>query len=202
MQDYPMPVPYRNLDFATWEWAGKQLAYTTAQTLIQQEWVNLQDINKHATIPTMMKGPRRGMVIVGKPNVGKTVLAAWIAREWLAKGFRVDWITFRPFLASVQGSYSEGSKAYQIIDRISNSRYLIIDDLVSSLRGHGLSADKLHLLDIIITNRAEKRLPTIITTTLTTQKEWEASTDGSILKSVLSLCAWVELGGKAWGLLE
>jgi hypothetical protein len=100
-------------------------------------------------------------IIVGPPGAGKTTLAAAFLRQSLENGVE----TARLVVAIQLEETDEGRAIY---DRALHARELIIDDVGAELHGAlaatGLAAQRIRLVDNLISLRFQRRLRTVITT--------------------------------------
>lgn len=79
-------------------------------------------------IRSMIRGDKRGFVLMGKPGVGKTTALAYTAQTLLV---RIDQLTTDDigFMAHVSLKHLVGLRKFEDFDRLARIRFLIIDDL-------------------------------------------------------------------------
>jgi DNA replication protein DnaC len=103
------------------------------------------------------------LVFIGGHGSGKTHLASAIAAHCRDRGNDVLFIIVPPLLDYLRSTFSqEGNPSYEVFEQVKNVRVLVLDDFSES-SGTPWTREK---LDLLLNHRYLKRLPTVITSSL------------------------------------
>ena len=114
------------------------------------------------TAEQFIAGKIDGLFLTGVIGSGKTYLACAIARELVIQGKSVRFKSAPELFEDIRASFNGRGSEYEIIDRLSKTKYLIIDD-AGAEKSSDFTLDRLYL---IIDHRYSDELPTIITSNL------------------------------------
>lgn len=141
---------------------------------------------------------RDGAYIVGPVGVGKTHMAARMAKQALSENASVRFLTGGEFLRSIRDTYNgEGSEG-DVLSRLRKCDLLILDDL-----GKDKPTDwAVSMLFQLIDARYNEELPTVVTSQyerdelLRRFSAGEADTARAIVSRLFEMCPRVRLDGK------
>ncbi len=146
----------------------------------------------HEHVLNWLTNERPFFVFMGNPGVGKTYLSAAILNYLDEKGDNVFYTTHRRFIERIHKSIEDGKAQMESIDRISEVKFLIFDDLGSATCTEWQQEMILELID----RRYSKNLKTLITTNLDEKKIQDklGRRTASRLLDVKNskLCLWAE----------
>lgn len=138
---------------------------------------------------------RPGAVLSGPCGVGKSSIAAVIARGVSARGVPVMWRDFTEiYERDIKGTYRKNGNTLSVIETIGHAPFLIIDEMGHTQRTSPLRDDHFEKTQMILRKRWEKMLPTVITTNLTLKEFYQRFGD-PIADRVTELCHWITVGG-------
>ncbi len=141
----------------------------------------------------------KNLFITGKSGVGKTVLAAGIAKECIKNKIYFKWLNYTTFVMELQAMFGKEAQPpyvkrdpFEEAKRIAiDSAVLIIDDL-----GANKATEWVRQITYYIINEREQRmLPTIITSNFTLEEIAE-QIDVRISSRIIGLCKTIKLSGK------
>lgn len=137
-----------------------------------------------------------GLILYGPTGVGKSTLAACVARARLDRGQAVLWVDFNDFLAAVQDTYgSQGDvTARDLTIGAAHARFLIFDDMGDAERQRPISDDRRDITYSVLRHRRNEMLPTLITSNLTPEVMYQQF-GARIADRVFECCHAVEVAG-------
>lgn len=109
-----------------------------------------------------LKSPKNMLFIRGVPGTAKTYFCAAAANWLLEKGQEVRYINNRRFFENIQYAIGQGQNQFYSIDKISQAKFLIFDDLGSS----SCSEWQVEMVLDLVDRRYSSQLPTIFTSNL------------------------------------
>lgn len=118
--------------------------------------VNEQMLN---VVHGWMKNPKGFLNFLGCTGAGKTFLCASLLNYFWESGEEIWYISCRRFIQKIQYAIGENQNQYYEIQKISEQKILIFDDLGSSTNTDWQKEMILDLVD----RRYESRLPTVFT---------------------------------------
>ena len=132
------------------------------------------------------------LFITGGSGVGKTVLAASIAKECIDKKVAFKWIGCAQFIMELQAMYSKDNESpFDEAQRIANfNGVLIIDDIGAEKMSDWVR----QILYYIINEREQRLLPTVITSNFSLQQIAE-QIDIRISSRIAGMCKLIKLTG-------
>lgn len=143
--------------------------------------------------------PRPGLLLSGDNGIGKTTIAAIIFRYWAARGENVMWCDYTNLIKRIQATYSErheGATEDEIIGAIKNAALLVLDDVGAVAQAESrtprASVNRIEILFQIIHHRAQRHMPTIITTNLDGD-QLDTQFERRITSGIFGMCHAVRL---------
>ena len=107
--------------------------------------------------------PDEWLVYIGGHGSGKTHLASAIATHCRSRGDEVLFIIVPQLLDYLRSTFTqEGNPSYEVFEQVKNARVLVLDDFSETI-GTAWTREK---LDLLLNHRYLKRLPTVITSSL------------------------------------
>lgn len=138
----------------------------------------------------------QGLMFVGSVGTGKTHLAASIVNELVNNMHSVVFGNSADIIARMRKSFSGGDSDIDIIEKITSSDLVVIDDLGKEKESEYTST----IIYQIINRLYEDEKPIIITTNCTSEMLLERLGDKgeSILSRLMEMCIIVNLNGEDW----
>ena len=109
-----------------------------------------------------VKNPKDFLVLIGKPNTGKTYFCSAIANFLMEQRHVVKYYNSHRFIEEIQRAISKDILAYDVVNKMASYDFFILDDLGSSLNTDWQKEMFLDLID----QRYSNSKPTIITSNL------------------------------------
>lgn len=109
-----------------------------------------------------IKNPIDMLVLIGKPNTGKTYFCAALANFLMKEKMTFRYFNPRRFIEEIQKSINNNESQYSAISRIASCDFLILDDLGSATNNEWQQEIFFDLID----RRYSDKKPTVITTNL------------------------------------
>jgi DNA replication protein DnaC len=145
---------------------------------------------------------RPGLFMSGKNGIGKTTIAAIMFRYWAARGGNVVWTDYTNLIKRIQATYSErhdGATEDEMIGTVKNAAFLVLDDVGAVAQAESksprASVNRIEILFQIIHHRAQRHLPTIITTNLD-EMQFDLQFERRITSRIFGMCHAVRLLSK------
>lgn len=120
----------------------------------------------HNVVNSWTKDFKPFLVVMGNSGTGKTYLSAAILNLFFFQKKEVFYTTHRRFIEEIQRGIEEGRTQHSIIDKISDKKYLILDDLGAARCSDWQQEMLLELID----RRYSDKSKTLITTNLNNQQ--------------------------------
>ena len=158
--------------------------------------VNLEPICMEC-VNEWIKKPKDILIISGAPGVGKSYMAAAIYHDWKAQGKQVVITTENDFFTEMRNLISEGHYDAEF-EKYEDLPFFIYDDFGTQTEGNreNLAWRKETLFRLFLA-RYESRLPTIITTNLSSQDMYENFDARFYDRLCDSRNVYIELGGSS-----
>lgn len=121
-------------------------------------------------VSQFLSSPNKTLVYIGRPGCGKTYLSACVLNRLFEDKKEAYYITHRRLVSQMQNAIQESRETYEVIRRVSSSRYLILDDIGSAANTEWQREMVLELIDM----RYNKQLPTMYTSNLTREQMTQA----------------------------
>jgi DNA replication protein DnaC len=135
----------------------------------------------------------QNLFITGKSGVGKTVLAAGIAKECINQCIPFRWISYPAFIMELQNMFRDDKESpFAEAGQVANfSSVLIIDDL-----GAEKATEWVRQITYFIINEREQRMLPIVLTSNFTLEEIAQQIDVRISSRIAGMCKTIKLSGK------
>ena len=135
----------------------------------------------------------KNLFITGKSGVGKTVLAAGIAKECIKKHLPFRWISYPAFIMELQNLYRDDKESpFDTAQEIANTYgVLVIDDL-----GANKATEWVRQITYYIVNEREQRMLPVIITSNFSLEEIAEQIDSRISSRIAGMCKLIKLSGK------
>lgn len=149
--------------------------------------------SKYANDPRLMERKHNGLLLYGNYGSGKTHLAAAVSNALIHKGTPVLFGTFITHLENIRQEFDNaGQRAY--LSKMKVTPVLVIDDLGKEKKSEWTR----QVLFDVINYRYEHLLPTIITTNLASNENFDAlanHVEGAVWSRLCEMCNFVETKG-------
>jgi DNA replication protein DnaC len=141
----------------------------------------------------MEKNFSQNLFITGKSGVGKTVLAAGIAKECIKKRRLFKWLSYSAFIMELQSLYkSDNESPFERAEEVANfDGVLFIDDL-----GANKPTEWVRQITYYIINEREQRMLPIVITSNFSLEEIAEQIDTRISSRIIGMCKTIKLSGK------
>lgn len=135
----------------------------------------------------------KNLFITGKSGVGKTVLAAGIAKECIKKHLSFQWVSYPAFIMELQNLYrTDKESPFEKAEEVANfSGVLIVDDL-----GANKATEWVRQITYYIINEREQRMLPIVITSNFSLEEIAEQIDSRISSRIVGMCKSIKLSGK------
>ncbi len=135
----------------------------------------------------------KNLFITGRSGVGKTVLAAGIAKKCIKNQLPFKWISYPAFIMELQNLYrDEKESPFEKAEEVANfSGVLIVDDL-----GANKATEWVRQITYYIINEREQRMLPIVLTSNFSLEEIAEQIDSRISSRIAGVCKSIKLSGK------